>query len=149
MERTGEAAAREVVRCWEDGDADGYRRLAAPDLRYREAGGGTLAGPDAVVARWGPLRAAHPDLGGEVLDLRVQAGATLLAVVWRAVRSAPEAGGPPTFRRLVVGDVVVLRWEGARLVEEWHHPGLLGPLGLLGPAEPAVLVGDGLRGRSG
>lgn len=36
MERTAQAAAREVVRCWEDGDGDGYRGLAAPGLRYRE-----------------------------------------------------------------------------------------------------------------
>jgi hypothetical protein len=149
MELTTEAAAREVVRCWEDGDGDAYRRLAAPDLRYREAGGRTLAGPDGVVDRWGPLHAAYPDLWGEVLDLRVQRDTTLLAVLWRAVQSGPSGGEPPTYRRLVVGDVVVLQWAGGRLVQEWHRPGVLGLLGLLRAEEPAALVDDALWDRAG
>lgn len=93
-----------------------------------------MTGPDAVVDAWGPLRVAYPDLGGEVLDLRVQGGTTLLAVVWRAVQSAPSGDEPPGYRLLVVGDVVALGWADGRLVQEWHRPGVLG---LLDPGEPA------------
>jgi hypothetical protein len=133
MERTADAAAREVVRCWADGDR--YRGLAAPALRYREATGRTLDGPDRVVSAWGALRAAYPDLDGDVLDVATRGSTTLLAVVWRAVRSAPRGTEPPDHRRLVVGDVVALQWEGGRLVQEWHRPGLLG---LLVPDERAA-----------
>jgi hypothetical protein len=141
MERTAEAAAREVVRCWADGDGDRYRGLAAPVLRYREATGRGLDGPDGVVSAWGALRAGYPDLDGEVLDVGTRGSTTVLAVVWRAVRSAPRGTEPPDYRRLVVGDVVALQWEGGRLVQEWHRPGLLGLLVPDGSVVPSAVTG--------
>lgn len=133
-----EKAARLIVDCWNRGDWPRFRQLAGPGYEYSEVGTGRrVTEVEDVVTAWSRLRQGFPDMSAEVLDVRVDGDETACVLVWRAVQSAPLPGpaGPlaPSYKRIVLGDVVGLGWRDGRLVRECHRHGILS---LLAPLLP-------------
>lgn len=125
-----EKASRLVVDCWNRGDWPRYRQLVGPGYEYSEVGTGRhVTDVEDVVMGWTRLRQGFPDTSAELLEARAYGDEVACALVWRAVQSAPlptSAGLlPPSYKRIVLGEVIVLGWSNGRLVRERHRHGIL------------------------
>ena len=93
------------------------------------AGGKNHIGPGFVRRLVGQLRSALPDLRVVEVALLTQTGDT---VVWqRTLRGTHEAelrGIPPTGQKVEWRDMVVTRFEGEKIAEEWAVSELAGQL---------------------
>ena len=127
------AATRRALRLAAAGDAAGYRRPAAPGDRDEGVGTGRSIDLAALLAARARLRTAVHEVTVTVQDVRTD-GADA-AVLWTAV-----GGDDLGRRRVLLTDVVGMRWEGDRLVRERHRHGLLGLLGALPDDRPGTGV---------
>lgn len=91
--------------------------MVGPGYAYCEAGiDRGIDDLDDVITGWRRLKAACPDLHGDVGYVHVEGDVTVAEVVW----SATHAG-----KRVRVVDRVWTHWAGGLLVAEWHETGIL------------------------
>ncbi len=93
------------------------------------AGGKDYRGPEFVRRFAGQLRSAIPDLRVVEVALLIQAGDT---IVWQRTLSgkheAEMMGIPPTGQKVEWKDMVVTRFDGEKIAEEWAVSELAGQL---------------------
>jgi predicted ester cyclase len=102
-----------------DGDGGAVERFFAPDYLAHATEVDLTGGPDAVRGFVATLHRAFSDLEVEV-EILAEAGDR---VAWqrtlRGMQSGGYAGFPATGRRVVWRDMVVTRFEGDHIAEEW------------------------------
>lgn len=104
-----------------------------------------------TVAEWkqilGQWTVAFPDLRFTLDDLIAEGDGVLARVTYRGTHRAPFWGIAPTGRPMQVTEMLLVRFEGGRMVEAWMEFDELGQHRQLGwPLEPAPGEGDETRG---
>jgi len=123
-----EELARAVVDSWNLSDWVAYRALLADAFRYTEAASGhQIDDVDQVLAGWRRVKEAFPDASAEIIDILVRSDTTIVGVVWRATHTGPvrttEGLESPSYKRIMVADVVALTWLDEKITAERHNIG--------------------------
>ncbi len=110
-------AAHEAL--FDRNDLDAADTFFAPDFVAHGTRGDFAAGPDGVRRFLRALRRGFPDLEVEVEILLAGKDRVAWQRTLRGVQRGAYAGFPATGRRVVWRDLVVSRFRGGRIVEDW------------------------------
>jgi predicted ester cyclase len=131
------AVVRAFVEAWNTRDLDGFDELMAEDARLT-VGGATVScspgGTRAIAEHW---LAGFPDYRFELVDLIAEGDKVAARMPFSGTHIGPVLDLAPTGRRVQVGEIVVFRVGGGRIVEaweEWDHYGMRAQLGALAGA---------------
>jgi steroid delta-isomerase-like uncharacterized protein len=111
------------------GDISGFGDLVADDFVEHEEIPGLPATKDGMLAYFGLLRSAFPDLRMEVDDLIADGDKTVARVRATATHDGEFMGVPPTGNRVEIALIDIMRFDGDGLVRE--HWGVADMLSLM------------------
>ena len=110
------------------GNLDAVDEIFATDYVVH-AGGKDYKGHDFIERFVGQLRSAIPDIQVVEVEFRIEAGDT---IVWQRTLSGTHKAGmmgiPPTRQKVEWRDMVVTRFDGEKIAEEWTVSELAGQL---------------------
>lgn len=115
------------------GDLDVVDELAHPNYVYRNPSE-ELIGPEAVKALFASYRSAFPDFQVQVNDRVVSSDRMVQAFTITGTHQGEFLGIPPTQRKVRVHGIVMSRFSGGRILEEWEVIDQLALLQQLGVA---------------
>lgn len=146
MEDRERLACRSVEGYGRPGWQETLRTLMSPDLVYEETGTDRrVQGVDAVFDLLEGWQAAFPDIRGEVRRVLAGGDSTAVEIVWTGTHTGPlaiRAGTvPPTGAAVATHATMWQRWDGDRIVHEWHNVDVLSLLTQVG-ALPVPTVGS-------
>ncbi|MFF4762950.1 ester cyclase [Streptomyces sp. NPDC001292] len=118
------------------GNLDALDEIVAPDSIDHDPAPGQVPGPEGYKAMFGELRAAFPDLHGEVAHLVATDDELAFAYTITGTHLGPLMGQPATGKKVSYRGMQISRFDSdGKLVERWGSSNELGMLRQLGLAE--------------
>jgi steroid delta-isomerase-like uncharacterized protein len=114
------------------GDLSVADEVAAPACVLHYGGRPPAAGPDSFKRTLTMLRTAFPDLTYTIEDMVAEGDEVAERVTVRGTHRGEFLGVPPTNRPVTFSGLVIFRFAGGRIVENWAMPDLLSVLQQLG-----------------
>jgi steroid delta-isomerase-like uncharacterized protein len=115
------AVVRAFIEVWNSGDLDRLDDLMADECMLTVSGETISCGPSAtraIATRW---RAAFPDYRFDLLDLIAEGDKVVARMPWAAVQRGPIMDIPATGKAVCVGEVVIFRIVGGKIIAAWEE----------------------------
>lgn len=123
-------------RCWQacfnDGNLAIVDELVAPGYRWHGPGGQEVTGGEGIKQLIGAFRTAFPDMH-MVFEAQLAEDDTV-ASRWTmtGTHQGDLFGIPPTGKRMTISGIVISRFVGSQIAEEWEEFDQLGMMQQLG-----------------
>jgi steroid delta-isomerase-like uncharacterized protein len=115
------AVVRAFIEVWNSGTLDRLDDLMAEECVLTVSGETISCSPSAtraIATRW---RAAFPDYHFHLMDLIAEGDMVVARIPWTGTQTGPLMGIPPTDRSVRVGEIVIFRVVGGKIVEAWEE----------------------------
>ena len=118
-------ANKAVLRRWFEeafnkGDIDLLDELAAPDYVWHGPGGRETRGREALKEFWRMYLGAFPGMQLSIEDQVAEGDRVVTRFTMRGTHAGAIEGIAPTGKEVTVPGIVVHRFEGGQVVEEWE-----------------------------
>ena len=132
-------ARRYIEEVWNRGNLAFLDQACAPDYVFHDPPNPDLHGPGKLKPFVGALRAAFPDATTTIQDLLGEGERVVWRWSYRGTHTGPLLDIPATGKQVTVTGIVISRFAGGKVVEDWVNRdtlGLLQQLGVIpGPAQ--------------
>jgi steroid delta-isomerase-like uncharacterized protein len=115
------AVVRAFIDIWNSGNFDGLDDLMTEECVLTVSGETISCSPSAtraIATRW---RAAFPDYHFHLMDLIAEGDKVVARMPWTGTQTGPLMGIPATGRSVRVGEIVIFRVVGGKIVEAWEE----------------------------
>jgi steroid delta-isomerase-like uncharacterized protein len=113
---------RAFIEIWNSGDLDQPEDLMADECALTVSGETISCGPSAatraIATRW---RAAFLDYRFDLLDLIAEGDKVVARMPWAGVQRGPIMDIPATGKAVCVGEVVIFRIVGGKIIAAWEE----------------------------
>lgn len=130
---------RWILEVWGGGNLSLVDQLVSPTYVYSAPGLGEFRGPNAIKELVSTFRTAFPDLTNTIEEQIAEAGVVVTRGTARGTHRAPLAGIAATGRSVTIPWIMISRFEGDRISNDFEVYDALGLMQQLG-AIPAVAV---------
>lgn len=113
---------------WNQGNVDYADQVYASNCSFHDPNFPVASGAGGIKAQVTQLRDAHPDLHIDVHDVLVDGDSTAARWTMGGTATGSFRGLPATGKSWVMSGILIDKWEGDRIVEEWVNYDLLGVL---------------------
>ncbi len=125
-----------VRRCWQacfnDGTLAIVDELVAPGYRWHGPGGQEVSGRDGIKQLIGAFRTAFPDIHQAYEDQLVEGDTVASRWTVTGTHQGDLFGIPPTGKPITMPGMVISRFAGDQIAEEWEEFDQLGMMQQLG-----------------
>jgi steroid delta-isomerase-like uncharacterized protein len=114
------AVVRAFIEAWNARDLERFNKLMAEECTLIVSGETISCSPSAtraIATRWID---AFPDYRFELLDLIGEGDRVVAYMPWTGTQTGPLMNIPATGRSAHVGEIVIFRVVGGRIVEAWE-----------------------------
>lgn len=101
---------------------------------HNPPGPGIAPGPEGVKQTFAMFRAGLPDMNVTIEDQIAEGDIVVSRLTAQGTHKGELMGIPPTGKKLTMGIIDVLRFEGGQAVERWGQSDLMGMMQQLGVA---------------
>lgn len=115
------AVVRAFIEVWNSGNLHLLDDLMAEECVLTVSGETISCNPSAtraIATRW---RAAFPDYHFHLMDLIAEGDKVVARMPWTGTQTSPLMGIPATGRSVRVGEIVIFRVVGGKIVEAWEE----------------------------
>lgn len=120
MDAKQETIRRWILEMWGAGKIELIDELASPDYVYHAPGTGEVRGRQALKELVAYLRTVFPDLNNTIEDQFVSGNKVATRGVTRGTQKAAMGNVPPTGRTVAVNWIMISRFEGRAIREDYE-----------------------------
>ena len=132
MSAENEAKVRRLLEAINTGKMETFDELIAAEYVYHEPGTPEMRGPEGVKQLVGMYRAAFPDIHMHVEDMFSDGDKVVTRWGAHGTHRGELMGIPPTGKEVTVTGMIIDRFSGGKIVEEWENFDAMGMMQQLG-----------------